>query len=185
MATTTQARDVAQFIRDQHQEIKRLFSEVDRRQGDARRDVFENLVRLLAVHETAEEEVIYPVVRRQTGGDEIADARIAEESDAKRMLADLEKVDVDGDEFAPRFAVLRDAVLRHAASEEATVLPLLERTQDEGMLDRMGRAVEIAQKLAPTHPHPHGPDSALGNLAVGPLAAVVDRTRDALRNLTR
>jgi hemerythrin superfamily protein len=185
MATTTQGRDVAQFIRDQHHEIKRLLSEVDGQQGEDRRNVFENLVRLLAVHETAEEEVIYPVIRRQTGGDEIADARTGEESEAKRMLAHLEKLDADSDEFAPRFAVLRDAVLRHATSEEATVLPLLERTQDEDMLDRMGRAVQVAQKLAPTHPHPHGPDSALGNLAVGPLAAVVDRTRDALRNLTR
>ena len=185
MTTTTQGRDVAEFIRDQHQEIKRLFAKVEGQQGDDRRETFEDLVRLLAVHETAEEEVIYPVVRRQTGGAEIADARIEEESEAKRMLADLENVDVDSDEFAPRFAVLRDAVIRHAGSEEATVLPLLESSQDEDMLDRLGRAVEIAQQLAPTHPHPHGPDSALGNMAVGPLAAVVDRTRDALRNLTR
>ena len=185
MATTTQGRDVAQFIRHQHREIKRLFTEVEERQGEDRREMFENLVRLLAVHETAEEEVIYPVVRRQAGGDEIADARIGEESEAKRMLADLEKAEVDSDEFAPRFAVLRDAVLRHATSEEASVLPLLELTQDEDMLDRMGRAVQVAEQLAPTRPHPHGPDSALGNLAVGPLAAVVDRTRDALRNLTR
>jgi hemerythrin superfamily protein len=185
MAATTQGRDVAQFVRDQHREIKRLFSEVDGQQGEDRREAFEKLVPLLAVHETAEEEVIYPVIRRQTGRDEIADTRIEEESDANRMLADLEKANVDSDEFAPRFAVLRDAVLRHATSEEATVLALLELTQDEDMLDRMGRAVQVAQKLAPTRPHPHGPDSALGNLAVGPLAAVVDRTRDALRNLTR
>jgi hemerythrin superfamily protein len=123
MATTTQGRDVAQFIRDQHREIKRLFTEVEERQGEDRREMFENLVRLLAVHETAEEEeeVIYPVVRRQAGGDEIADARIGEESEAKRMLADLEMVEVDSDGFAPRFAVLRDAVLRHATSEEASV----------------------------------------------------------------
>jgi hemerythrin superfamily protein len=184
MAVTTRGQDVAQFVRDQHREIKRLFSEVERRQSDDRRDAFASLLRLLAVHETAEEEVVYPVVRRETGGDDIADARLGEESDAKRMLADLESVDVDSDEFAPRFAVLRDAVLRHANSEEATVLPFLERTQDEEMLDRMGRAVQIAQRLAPTHPHPHGPDSALGNFAVGPLAAVIDRTRDALRNLS-
>ncbi|HET8619259.1 MAG TPA: hemerythrin domain-containing protein [Acidimicrobiales bacterium] len=185
MTTRTQARDIAQFIRDQHQEIKRLFTLVDGQQGDGRREALEDLVRLLAVHETAEEEVIYPVVRRETGGDEIADARIQEESEAKRMLADLEKVDVDSDEFAPRFVVLRDAVVRHATSEEATVLPLLERTQDQDMLDRMGQAIQVAQKLAPTRPHPHGPDSALGNLAVGPFAAIADRARDALRNLTR
>jgi hemerythrin superfamily protein len=185
MATTPQARDVAQFIRDQHQEIKRLFDQIDRRQGDERREAFEDVVRLLAVHETAEEEVIYPMVRTETGGDEIADARIREESDAKRMLSDLEKVGTESDEFPPRFAVLRDSVTRHANSEEATVLPLLERTQDEAMLRRMTGAVQIAQSLAPTHPHPHAPGSAIGNMAVGPFAAIVDRTRDALRSLSR
>jgi hemerythrin superfamily protein len=144
----------------------------------------EKLVRLLAVHETAEEEVIYPAVRRQSGGDEIADARLREESEAKRMLADLEKVGVDSDEFAPRFVVLRDAVVRHANSEEATMLPLLENTQEEYTLDRMGRVVRVAEQLARTHPQPHAHGDVVGNLAVGSLATVIERTRDALRKLT-
>ena len=32
-----------------------------------------------------------------------------------------------------------------------------------GQLERMGQAIERAQKLAPTHAHPHGPNSAVGN----------------------
>jgi hypothetical protein len=80
---------------------------------------------------------------------------------------------------------LRDAVLGHAENEERTVLPLLERTRDKETLDGMGSAVRVAEALAPTDPHPHGPDSPLGNIAVGPMVAVVDRTRDALRNVTR
>lgn len=185
MATTSTGRDVAQFIRDQHQEIRGLFSQVTGDDDDGRRDAFERLVRLLAVHETAEEMVIYPVIRSEPGGDEVADARAAEESEAKKMLSELEREGVDGDGFAPRFAVFRDAVLRHAASEEATVLPLLEQTQNQETLGRLAGAVAAVEKLAPTHPHPHGPDSALGNVAVGPFAAIVDRTRDALRALTR
>jgi hemerythrin superfamily protein len=179
-------RDIAQFIRDQHDEIKRLCSQVEAQRGEQRREAFECLVRLLAVHETAEEEVIYPVVRTaDPGGDQIAEARIGEESTAKRMLSDLERAGVDSDEFAPRFSVLREAVLRHAEQEEQTVLPLLEETQDPDRLERMGSAARLAESLAPTHPHPHGPDSALGNIAAGPMVAVIDRTRDALRNLTR
>ncbi len=34
--------------------------------------------------------------------------------------------------------------------------------------------------MAPPHPHP-GTESAAQNLKLGPLAAVVDRTRDAVR----
>ena len=59
------------------------------------------------------------------------------------MLVDLGNVDVDGDEFPPRFAVLRDSVLRHAAREEATILPLLERTRDDESLRRMVTAFAL------------------------------------------
>jgi hemerythrin superfamily protein len=182
----TDGQSIARFIRDQHEEIKRLFSAVAEERGDDRKDAFACLVRLLAVHETAEEEVIYPVVRSaDDAGDTIADARVEEESRAKRLLSDLERVGVDSDEFPPQFLTLRDSLLRHADMEETTVLPLLEQTQDSEKLERMSRAAEAAEALAPTHAHPHGPDSAVGNMAVGPMVAVVDRTRDALRSLDR
>jgi hemerythrin superfamily protein len=185
MTDATTARDVADLVREQHDEVERLLSLVDTRTGDDQREAFEDLVRLLAVHETAEEEVVYPMLRSLTGGDAIADARIDEESKAKEMLAELEKVGVDGEGFESRFTVFRDAVKRHATQEEETVLPLLERTQDQDKLDQMANAMRVAESLAPTHPHPHAPDSAIGNMAVGPFAAVVDRARDALRSLTR
>ena len=96
-------------------------------------------MRLLAVHETAQEEVIYPLVRSaEPGGDDIADDRLQEQSNAKNMLSDLERIGVDSDEFAPRFAALNDAVLRHIESEEHTVPLLLEKTQDQAKLDRVG-----------------------------------------------
>jgi hemerythrin superfamily protein len=183
---TTDGRDIARFVRDQHDEIKHLFSQVEEGRGDERREAFECLVRLLAVHETAEEEAIYPVVRSAgPGGHDVAEQRVKEESRARRMLSDLERVGVDSDEFAPRFAALRDAVVRHAESEEQTVLPLLEETQDPGKLDRMRQAAHAAESLAPTHRHPHRPDDALGTMVVGPMVAVIDRTRDALRNIAR
>ena len=42
-------------------------------------------------------------------------------------------------------------------------------------------AVRAAQAIAPTHPHP-GVESASKNMLAGPMAAVVDRVRDMIRN---
>lgn len=184
-ATPTQLT-VTDLLRRQHVEIERLITDVEGGIGHGRRRAFECLVRLLAVHETAEEEVVYPVVRHAADdGDEIADARTAEESEGKALLAELEEMGVDDDEFPSRFDDLRQSVLTHARREEDTVLPLLERTQGHEKLVGMGAAAQAAEMLAPTHPHPHGPESALGNLAVGPAVAVVDRARDAIRALRR
>jgi hypothetical protein len=40
-----------------------------------------------------------------------------------------------------------------------------------------------AKKLAPTRPHPRAPDSPPGNLVAAPLAAMMDRGRDLVREM--
>src|SRR4051794_19952198 len=101
--TTTDVRtadDVVSFLKSQHQEIKRLFAEVDSTTGDRRRDAFTTLRRLLAVHETAEEEVVHPEAKSAlANGSAVVDARLAEENEAKQVLAELENLDVDSPEF--------------------------------------------------------------------------------------
>ena len=49
-------------------------------------------------------------------------------------------------------------------------------------LEQMAKKMELARKAAPTHPHPHAPNTPPGNIAAGAVAAVVDKIRDALRS---
>lgn len=182
MSTTDQKPDVIELLEQQHQEIRRLFEEVRAASGEQRAEAFKCLVRLLAVHETAEEELIHPEARRSDSAGSIVDARVAEESDAKQMLADLEELDVDAMEFDAQLDALRQAVLAHAEREEHEEFPLLRDVHDERVLRRMSTELKAAEAMAPTHPHPHGPDSATGNLLVGPFVAVADRVRDAIKS---
>jgi hypothetical protein len=48
----------------QHGDIRNLFDEVEATGGEERRDAFRRPVRLPAVHETAEEEVVHPFARK-------------------------------------------------------------------------------------------------------------------------
>ena len=80
--------DVVAVLLDQHAQIRRLFTEVSQRRGQPGREAFQQLVRLLAVDETAEQEVLHPQVRLLVGGDQaIVDARLEEERHAKELLA--------------------------------------------------------------------------------------------------
>lgn len=49
-------RDVIAFLTTQHQQIKKLFTDVTAARGDKRREAFAVLRRLPAVHKAAEEE---------------------------------------------------------------------------------------------------------------------------------
>ena len=178
----TEARPATEILKQQHDQVKQMFSQLLAADGRERAELFDCLRATLAVHETAEEMVIYPRLRQAEDGDRIADARIAEEDEAKQVLADLEKLGPDGDGFGQKVTQFQQAVLNHASAEEQTVFPVLERTCSAEELRTMGEHLEMAERMAPTHPHPHGPNSALGNLVVGPFAKMVDAVRDAIHS---
>lgn len=182
MATSTDAPNVVTMIRDQHEMIRNLMQQVAAAPPQSRGEAFQPLVRLLAVHETAEEEIVYPAVRGETSAaSDIVEARKDEEDQAKKALSALEQQDPASDEFAAAFTELRRDVEAHATKEEAQVLPLLSRS-DPGRLQAMGKAFAAAEAMAPTHPHAAAPESAVGNMLVGPFVAMVDRVRDVIRD---
>lgn len=172
--------DVVAFLKGQHQEIRALFNQVDATEGEEREDAFYALRRLLAVHETAEEEIVHPVARRTlSNGEAVISARLREENEAKKVLAELEKLDLDSAEFDTQFATFMASVLLHAESEEREEFERLADSLDQSRLDGMRKAVKLAESIAPTRPHA-GVESRLGNVLVGPFASMLDRARDAL-----
>jgi hypothetical protein len=146
--------------------------------GEQRREAFDEVRELLARHETGEEMILRPMTRRVPGGETVAEGRMAEENEAKEVLAELEKLDPDSGEFASKFSEFRLSVLEHAAAEENEEFPLLHKgTFDDQDLEKAGHKLENAEKSAPTHPHPSAKTTAM-NYVAGPFAAMLDRARD-------
>jgi hemerythrin superfamily protein len=172
--------DVVALLMRQHGDIRNLFDEVEAATGEERRDAFRRLVRLLAVHETAEEEVVHPFARRVPGGEGVVKDRLAEEKQAKEQLAALDGMDTEDPQFLPRLRQLRTDVQEHARAEERYEFSHIRRSADKATLAAMAGVVKAAEAMAPTHPHP-GIESAAANLALGPVAALMDRTKDAVR----
>jgi hypothetical protein len=172
--------DVVEFLKEQHHEIKTALGRVLSTHGAERSKAFFALRRLMAVHETAEEEIVHPAARRALpNGEAIVGARLQEEHQVKRMLAELEKLDLDSVEFDSHFQELTKDVIAHAEAEEYEELEKLGAGLDKGRLERMRKAAEFAEVVAPTRAHP-GVESATANMLMGPFAAMIDRSRDAL-----
>jgi hemerythrin superfamily protein len=173
--------DVVALLMRQHGDIRNLFDEVEAGTGEERREAFRRLLRLLAVHETAEEEVVHPFARRAVdGGRQIVEDRLAEEKAAKETLAALDEMDTDDPKFMPLLRQLRTDVQEHARAEERYEFSHIRRSTDLTSLAAMAKAVKAAEAMAPTRPHP-GVESGAANVALGPMAALMDRTKDAVR----
>ncbi|MEV0724204.1 hemerythrin domain-containing protein [Micromonospora purpureochromogenes] len=181
-ATPGPEEDVVDLLLAQHARVEQLFLLVIGSTGDTRREAFDDLVRLLAAHETAEEEVVHPLARTLPGGggDAMVDDRLDEERQAKETLKTLIAGGVEADGFDTGIILLRDAVLTHARYEERYEFPRLRQHVPADRLRTLAAAVRAAEATAPIRPHPSA-QSAKGNLAAGPALAVVDRVRDALR----
>jgi hypothetical protein len=176
--------DVIAAVLEDHADIKSMMNDFAvARSGGQREAMFTELVAKLAVHETAEEEVVHPLARDVVDDKKVVEQRLQEEDTGKKALAELEQMGVDAPDFDQKFQNVRDEVLAHAEHEEHEELPKLERGVPQERLEKAATLFRAAQRMAPTHAHEHSPESAAGNVLLGPFVAVADRTRDAIRKL--
>jgi hemerythrin superfamily protein len=177
--------DVVDLLLTQHARIEEQFLLIVGSAGETRQQAFDDLVRLLAVHETAEEEVVHPLSRTiAEPADAIVDDRLEEERQAKEMLTALVDADVHSDAFEESLVLLRNAVLTHARYEERYEFPQLRAKVPADRLRRLADVVKVAESAAPTRPHP-GAESATANLVAGPALAIADQVRDLIREAGR
>jgi hemerythrin superfamily protein len=177
--------DIVLVLTQQHERIRALLAELHETVAavaDITSDMaepFRELVRLLVAHEAAEELVVYPTLRSGLEEGRLAGDRMAEEDEAKHLLAKLEKMAPAFFEFPAAMAEFAEKVRAHAEQEEHTVFPLLESRLPAEERQRMaGDFLYVAAK-APTHAHAHSGESAVGNAMLGPVLATIDRVRDA------
>jgi hemerythrin superfamily protein len=183
---------IALLTRD-HQEVERLFKQFEKlteRAQKSKQRIVTNIIRELAIHSAVEEMLFYPVVRtaalkaqtralRETA-DTVLES-LEEHHVVKWTLSELEKMKPEDERYDAKVKVLMESVRHHVEEEQGELFPKVRRLLDKQMLDQLGDRVEKAKKLAPTRPHPRAPDEPPGNLVAGTVAAVMDRTKDALR----
>lgn len=174
-------KDVLTLLKQDHEAAEALLARFDPTEPTNRDEYFCELVQTLVGHEVAEELVVYPVVRDAgTEGEAVADARLSEQAEAERFLAEMERLDTPTAEFVAKMRQLRDDVVAHASSEETTAFPILKTATTEEQRQELGDRYLKARAKAPTHPHPHAPNTPPGNKLLGPIAALFDRARDAV-----
>lgn len=183
--TTGTSTDAIELLIGDHREVEQLFEMMDKaRQSsdvDQQRYVAEHVVEDLSVHAVIEEEILYPAMRDAfPDGDQLVEDALQEHQEAKELLTRIDGKDPQSDDARAAFDELVATIHHHVADEEAQLVRLRGALGQE-RLEQMGKKMELARKAAPTHPHPHAPNTPPGNVAAGAFAAVVDKIRDALR----
>src|SRR5258708_26069181 len=163
--------NVVSILYEQHAQLRDQFAVVPDLRGEYRRAAFDMLREMLARHEAAEEVVLRPITEKLLPA-ALTRARNDEEKAAARELAELEGMDLDSAEFAPRLRLLEEQVQTHFVREEAEEFPAVLGELSEHEQEEMGRWLMRAIALAPSHPHPMLTGSSVGQAVLGPFAAL-------------
>lgn len=147
---------------------------------EERTEALRSVVRELSIHLAIEDRILYRAVRDAfPDGEELADDLLERHKDLEQALAayqELEPSEEDG-----RVRKLREGARRHISDEEREVFPKVREHVPQDRLEKLGDELERARADAATRPHPRTSREVLASRAVGPVAGMVDRVRDATR----
>lgn len=177
--------EAIQLIQQDHREVEQLFKAFEHaeREGRAREQarLVRDLVRLLSIHASIEEQLVYPALRKAGVEDAVLYA-LEEHHASKLFLLELDGMPAGHERLAAKAKVLVADMRRHIEEEERELLPRLKQSLAPDSLRELGSALLAARRAAPTRPHPFAPDTPPANVVTGAAAALWDRGRDAVRD---
>jgi hypothetical protein len=169
----------------QHRQQRVILDELHGAAGERGAVSFQHLARMLAMHESVEEIVLYPAVRANLpDGHRLARLATDQEEALKDAVADLQDGDLVRGHHLSTLAsrnglrALEDMVHAHHEFEERQIIAALAHFQDGPQLGGLASAFEMATHLAPTRGHRHAPTGALADVLLGTPVAIVDKLRD-------
>lgn len=119
------------------------------------RRLADRLTMELIRHSVAEEEHLYPAVRRYVdGGDDLADKEIADHGEVERMLKELEDCQPGDGPFDTQILRLKNSVTAHVSDEENRLFPMLADVCSADTLEELGEKVRSAKQHAPARTPP-------------------------------
>jgi hemerythrin-like domain-containing protein len=131
--------DVIALIKAQHQQIDRLLSKAEEGDGDVGALV-QQVADLLIPHSQAEEDFVYPTIKRKTSdtGEDVADA-VAEHHQIEGMIQELLAQEPGDPGYDGTLAAVTAELRHHVEEEEQELLPVLKENSSAEELQQMGQ----------------------------------------------
>jgi hemerythrin superfamily protein len=130
----TREPDVITLLKKDHAEVKALFKQfADSEAENEQHRLADRICKMLAIHATCEEELLYPAAH-----DALADAEEDEElvheaevehATAKQLIAEIESMSAADEKFGATVKVLCEYINHHVKEEEGELFPKLKKSE--------------------------------------------------------
>ena len=155
------AKDAVALLTADHDKVKSLFHEFERCDAShegLKHDLAQQICMDLTIHATIEEELFYPVVRTETGDQQLVDEALEEHGSIKELVEHIRGMAVGDDQLNSTVQKLRECVAHHVTEEEQDMFPKV-RQSDADLVELCEQLKERKEELE----HDFGAQPVRGN----------------------
>jgi len=148
--TKLRVRKATAILREDHQNVKKLFSDFEELSDNAhqrRRELFDEILKELTVHAQIEEEIFYPAIEATDEEEAVELVKEAQEEHkiVKTLLEELSEMSPDSDDFDAKMKVLKESVVHHADEEQEEMFPCFDELDKEDQ-DRISETLAARKR---------------------------------------
>ena len=141
--------DAMSLLKEDHQKVKKMLAELEsttERGVKTREELFTRLKQELVVHEAIEEEIFYPALKEHPKTKEIALEGYEEHHVVDTVMAEIEGVAYDDENWGAKFTVMKENLEHHIEEEEGEMFKQAKQVFDEDELDQLGESMMARQE---------------------------------------
>lgn len=172
-----------ELLKKDHQKVAGLFKRYEAAEDDAaaeKEELFRMIKRELDVHARIEEEIFYPAAKQAPSEEakELVAEAGEEHKQIKTLLAELDGMDADDEQFGAKMTVLKEDVEHHVEEEQDELFPKVRKALGNDRLEELGRQLEARkQALAATEGEDEDDADEVGaRVSQGVMRATVPRS---------
>ena len=122
--TRPEGMNAIELLKHDHREVEDYFEEHEDLEEDAEKaELSAKICQALKVHMQIEEDIFYPAARRATRDDDLLDEAVVEHAGAKRLIAEIESMQVGDDLYDAKIRVLGEQIKHHVKEGEEELFP--------------------------------------------------------------
>ena len=141
--------DAFKLLEEDHEKVKKLLKEADdttERGVKTREELFARIKQEMLVHETLEEELLYPTLKEHDKTKEVSLEGYEEHHVVNEIMAELEETPVDDEKWAAKFAVMKENVEHHIEEEEEEMFKKGRQVLDQEKINALGERMQQRKK---------------------------------------
>ena len=141
--------DALTMLKADHDKVKGMLDKLDEtteRAEVTRTEGLQALKQELTIHETIEEEILYPALKEFSNTREITFEAYEEHHVVDTIMAELEQTPVDDEQWAAKLTVMKENLEHHIGEEEDEMFKQARQVMDEHELVALGERMAARKK---------------------------------------